>query len=227
MRITTRITWDADWNVLEHEYFEYSGEVSQLKDHGQDAAATQQKRDNALQDQQLARQNAVQDQIKAATNPYVSNGGEGFTPEEIAAMRSTMMNGVAANYQTAGKSVRSALLARGAGGGDQPVGGDYTKGITGLESGLANESAEGQLGITRANAQQRLSNMFNSFNSLNGVASTDAGNVGVFGQGASSALNNYMQAKAIPGFGQILGNSFASALGNTLGGGNVSTSFSR
>lgn len=185
-------------------------------DHGQDQAAQAQKEQTALQKAELDRQHAIQDQIRAATSHFIDNGGEGFAPEEIAAMRSMMMGGVADRYQTAGKSVRSALLARGSGDGSQPVGGDYTKGITGLESGLANESAEGQNSITATNARQRLSNMFNSFNVNNGVAAQTGNDIGIFGNGANNALNQFVAAKSIPGFSDTFAQGLGAGLSKAL-----------
>lgn len=218
MKITTKLVLNMNTGeVMEHEFYDYSGPVALAKDHGQDAAAAQQKRDNALQDAEVARQHAVQDQIKGAVSPYITDGGQGFSPEMMAYLQSQFLNQNSSTYNQAGGNVRSALASRGVGTGALPVGGDYVRGIAELEGSKAGSQSTGLLGLGVQNAQQALTNKFNAFNALNGVASQGGGNIGVFGQGASSALNNYVQAKSIPGFGEKFGGALATSLGSGIG----------
>ena len=92
------------------------------------------------------------------------------------------------------------LASRGAGGGQTPVGGDYTRGLSGLFGAEAQSLAGGANNIRMQNALQALNNKFQASNVLSGNAAALSSPISTFGSGASNALNQYMQA-ANSGFG--------------------------
>jgi hypothetical protein len=182
---------------------------------GKGASTADQQRQQELQMQQTAF--ATQQQQLATLNkafsPYLS-GTTGFTPQQLASMRSQFLNSNSSTFNQAGQQVRSALGARGEGTGTNPVGGTYGSGIASLMAAQAGSQSQGLLGINVQNAQQALQNQFNAGNILSGNAATLTGTQGVAGAGASSALNAYITA-ANQGFG----NAFTTGLGGSIGKG--------
>jgi hypothetical protein len=222
MRITTSITWSMiTGEVLNHEYHEYSGTVTLCK--GQEVAQAQLSQQNALVQQQLTQQKAIQDQLQGAFGKYLS-GDIGFSPEQMSVLQSQFMNQNTGAFNSAGANVRSALSARGAGNGDLPVGGDYTRGIAELEGAKASSQSQGLLGLRAQSLAQALSNQFNAGSLINGQAAQLGNNIGTFNNGASNALGSYITAVNAPGWmsglAGIAGSAasgFASGFGQGLG----------
>ena len=170
---------------------------------------------NKLQQQALDQQKAIRDQIMGSIGKYLS-GNVGFDPQQLAIMQSQFLNQNTNNFNQAGSAVRSALASRGAGGGDIPVGGDYVRGIASLEGAKANSQSQGILGTNLANLQQALNNQFNAASVASGQSAQIGQNIGVFGQGANNALNQYVQASQ-SGFMNQFGKGLGSALGAGIG----------
>lgn len=216
-RITTSITFDmATWTVLDHQYYDYEGTVALCK--GEGVAQDQLKQQNDLVKGQLAQQKAVQDQMQQAFGKYLS-GNQGFDPAMLSALTSQFLNQNTGTFNSAGANVRSALSARGAGNGDLPVGGDYTRGIAELEGAKANSQSSGMLNLGVQNLQQALSNQFNSGSLINGQAAQLGQNIGVFNGGANSALGSYIQGANAPGFLSSLSTGLGSGLAGFATGG--------
>jgi len=180
---------------------------------GTGTSKDQLKLNNQLQQQALDQQKAIRDQIMGSIGKYLS-GNIGFDPQQLAIMQSQFLNQNTNNFNQAGSAVRSALASRGAGGGDIPVGGDFVRGIASLEGAKANSQAQGILGTNIQNAQQGIQNQFNAANIASGQTAQLGNDVGVFGQGANNALDEYVKA-ANSGFGA----QFMQNLGGTLGQG--------
>lgn len=211
--------WDGEKHVLVYEQgFPDDREVAELK--GEDVAKKQLDLQNKLMQQQLAQQQKQYGDIWNNFSKYMS-GNIGFDPQQLALMKSQFLNQAAGGYQDAGRNLRTALLRRGAGGGDQPVGGDYTRGIAALEGGQADTVSGGLANIDLQNLQQALINKFNTGSLLSGNSAQLSQNIGTFSGGASNALGQYIQAKN-SGFGSAFAQGFGGALGKTLGGGNMS-----
>jgi hypothetical protein len=180
--------------------------------------ANRQRKDELnMQKQAFQTQMDMLNQQRQAFNKY-QQGNVGFDPMQLALMRSQALSGNAGAFNSAGQQVRSALAARGSGGGQLPVGGDYTRGIAGLMGAKAANESQFMSNINLQNAQQALANKFNAGNLLSGSAASLTGTQGVAGSGASSALGSQVQA-ANSGFLHTFGNAFAGALGAGLGGG--------
>jgi len=224
MKITTRATYDiATWTMLEWEGFDYDGPINECK--GEGTSKDQLNRQNALVDQQLQQQKAIQDKIMGSVGKYLTGGGEGFDPAQLAAMTSAFLNNTAGQYQGARSNVVSDLASRGIGTGSAPGGGDIAREFSGLEGAAADTRSQGLLGINIQNLQQALSNRFNAASVASGQGAQLGNNIGVFQGGANNALNQYMQA-ANSGFGanfmRGLGGSLSSVatagIGASLGG---------
>jgi hypothetical protein len=213
MRIHRKTVWDmGTWEVLEHEFSDYSGTWELVK--GDGAAKAQLNLENELTKQQLNRQNSFQDAATNAVKEFLS-GNKGFAPDQLAAMRSQFLNSNSQTFNDAGSQVRSYLTSKGY-DGSLPGGGDMVRSIADLEGARATSQSSGLLGIDVTNAQQALSNLFNAANVFGGNAANS--NVGTFNGGASSALSQYIAA-ANTGFGNAFTSSFGGALGKGLGSG--------
>lgn len=214
-RVWTEIVLSmATGEVLRESFFEYSGPVALCKDHGQDVANQQRQQELNMQTQAFNKQMAQLDKLNSDFGKYTQGAGQGYDPAQLAAMRSQALDQNALAYNGAGAGVRSALAARGSAGGDAPVGGDYTRGIASLEGAAASDRASTLTNIDLSNLQQALTNKFNAGSILSGNAATLNGTQGVAGQGASSALGQYVAAKSIPGFGEQFSGALAKGLGS-------------
>ena len=206
----TEMIYDCWWGGTA-DYPSYDGFLK-----GQDVAKQQMQQQNAMQKQAFDTQQQIISQLRQVTQPYTTAQGQGFTPEQYAAMQSQNMGQNAQYFNQAGQAVRSALAARGSGGGQLPVGGDYVRGISGLMGAQASDLAQNQNSLRIQNALQALTNKFNSMNLLSGNAATLTGTQGVSAAAGSNALNQYMTA-ANSGFGASFMKSFGGALGGGIG----------
>ena len=211
MRITTKYVFNmVTGEVLEHEWYEYSGPVAMCK--GADEANAQRKQ---MLDMDQKAFDLQMDQIKsvaASFSKFMTNP-EGFSPSGMASMTSDALNQNALAYNQAGNTVRDQITAMG-GNGDLPIGGNTIGRLASLSGMAASQKASTLNNLNIMNEQQKLSNMFNAGSLLTGNAATLNGTQSTAAGGASSALNSYITAKNT-GFGS----SFANALGGSLGAG--------
>jgi hypothetical protein len=180
-------------------------------------AQRQQKAELQMQKQSFDMLQQRQNQVGGAVGKYLS-GNVGFDPQQLALMKSQFLNQNAAQYNQAGRATRTALLRSGSADSMTPAGGDYVRGISGLEGGMANNASSGIANINLQNLQQALNNKFNAASLINGQAAQLTSPISSFGQDASSALNSYITA-ANSGFGATLGRGFANGLGSAVGSG--------
>lgn len=180
-------------------------------------AQRQQKQELANQQQAFDLMQQRQNQVGGAVGKYLS-GNIGYDPQQLALMKSQFLNQNAQQYQQAGAATRTALLRSGSADSSSPAGGDYVRGIAGLQGGMANNASSGIANINLQNLQQALNNKFNAASLINGQAAQLTSPISSFGQDASSALNSYITA-ANSGFGATLGRGFASGLGSAVGSG--------
>ena len=218
MKIHTRTVWDVDGHLLEDECFEYEGPIEFGKDHGEKAASSQQSLDNQRTNEALAQQKAIRDQIMATTSKYTTGAGQGYDPAQLATMISQFQNQNASNFNSAGSSVMDSLRARGAGGGDLPVGGDFTRGLVDLQSARATSQSQGILGVNLSDQQQALNNKFNALNLQSGQSAQVGANVNTFSGATGNDLAQLVKAKSVPGFWQSLATSAAQGAGQAAVG---------
>lgn len=201
----------GNWTETVERYLSEGRGVSGGK--GGDTANSQRQQELKMQQTAFDAQQKQLADLKSAFSKYTTQN-IGFDPSQYAAMQTQAMNQNTGTFGAAGNQVRSALLARGSGGGNLPVGGDYVRGISGLMGAQASDLSGNLNSLRIQNAQQALTNRFNAGSLLSGNAATLTGTQGVAGAGASSALGDYIKAKN-SGFLS----SFASGLGSGLGGG--------
>lgn len=177
---------------------------------------------------QYANQKSVLDFLQGTLKPIVtrSEAGEGFTPEQEAAMRTSATEGLTNQFENA----RAALDEKLKTSGDASI----ASGVTaGLETGLLNEEAKAQAGaqrdITLQNAGLANSNLWNAINALSGNAAQinplgyssgatgGSGSIASLGESQSALQNAITNASNSSFFGK-LGSSFATGLGSGLAG---------
>jgi hypothetical protein len=180
---------------------------------GDGTAKDQLRLENNRTDAAIARQNSQQDTVLEAIKKYLTSD-IGFSPEALSSMNSDFLGQNDTAYDSASSAIKSALLRRGEGAGDLPVGGQFTSNIAGLEASKAGSQSAGLNQIRIQNFLQALQNRWNAANVATGNAAQSGGNIGAFTSGSSNALSNYVAA-ANTGFG----NAFTTALGGSLGKG--------
>lgn len=156
-------------------------------------------------------------QTRNALTPFISGGGQGYDPLHLALMKSSLLGNAAQNYGNANTQVMSALARRGS-VGQGPVGGDFTRGIAGLQGAQAGTVSSGLSGIEQNNLQQALQNKFGALGLMQGSMGQINNALGSYNQLTGSALNDYIKAMGQSFGGQLMGNLGAS-MGVGLGGG--------
>lgn len=164
----------------------------------------------------LAQQKAIRDGIMSSTSQYTTGAGQGYDPAQFSAMMSQFLNSNSATYNQAGSAVTSALASRGAGTGQLPVGGDYTRGLEDLVGAKANSQSQGILSGNISNLQQALTNKFNALSVQSGQSAQLGSNVSTFNNGANNSLDQYVKASNT-GFTASLENGLGAGLGSTVG----------
>lgn len=189
----------------------YDGEMK-----GADTAQSQLNSQNAIAQQQLALQQQVLGQVQGPMSQYLKNN-IGFTPEQMANLRSQFLNSQSTDFGSAQSQVKQALLQRGEGGGQNPLSGSAVNDIAALSGLQASSTSAGLRDINLANIQQALSNRFNAAGILMGVGGQYGNNFASANSGASNALNSYITGiNANTPMGLATG--FASGFGQGLGG---------
>ena len=118
---------------------------------GDKAAKQQMERDNARQDQAFNAQMKQLGMLNDSLKGYLSGSGQGYDPKELALLKTQFLGQNANDFSQARSGLTSALAARGAGGGQVPVGGDYTRGLSGLFGAEAQATAGGMNNIELSN----------------------------------------------------------------------------
>lgn len=201
----------STWQVLEHEYFDYSGTWEMLKG--------EQKQANNIAQQQLQLQQQAFNlekgqigQVNAVAAPFVTPQGQGFTPEQMALLNSQSANTVNQGYNSAAQNVRSILGARGEGLGNLPMGTPAIQGFSQLEGARASDLANAYRTNQLANMNQALTNRFNAAALMAGQTPNFTNNTGQFGSQGLSALNTANQA-----YSNSFGGQFYPTLGSLSG----------
>lgn len=185
--------------------------------------------DSTLQNlfqQQFANSQSVLSYLQNTAKGIVtqSEAGNGFSPEALAAMRTSATDAVSGEFANAQAALNQTLRSN----GDANV----PSGVTvGADSALLAQEAEQQAGtqnqITVANAQQSQNNLWNSLNVLNGVAAQDnplgyasaatGGSGAVAGLGESQAMlqNSITNANSNSFFGKLM-SGFATGIGGAM-----------
>lgn len=221
MRITINPTLDmATLRWMSNEgVCDYAGPVALFKgDKTVKAAETsQQTFDTSLQNiftQQYATQKANLDYLTAKLKPQIDAGGTGYTPQQLASMRTAATDTNSVQFQNAQAALNNTVSQRSGGSKLTGVSGATTEANAALLNSAAQTEAGSQEQITAQNANLQQSNYWNAINTLNGVAAQN--NPLGYASSATAgtgAVANASQAYTSSNQSQLLG-----ALGGVVGG---------
>jgi hypothetical protein len=164
---------------------------------------------------EAAQRNALFSAIFPALLPFLTEGGEGFSPVGLAALRAQAVEGVNQQFAGAEESLKTELARRGLRTNMTPISGESVRRIAELAGARARAGAGALRGVNIANEQQRLQNLFNALNIAAGHPANPAAAINAF----SSLANTQQQEPGSLG-GAILASllgAAASAAGQTLG----------
>lgn len=227
MRVHTKLVYELRGNeyvlVLE-EGFEYSGPVASCKGdevakQGEKSSLSFAKTLQGAFSTQFGNQQSVLSQLRSAVTGHMD---EGFGAPKLAAMRSGATENTAMAVKNAQVANNNAMAVHGASGLPSGVSEQITA-DTNNAGAMAQDQAQNQ--ITQADADQQQKNFWNGAGALEGVASQyNPNGVASEANGAASdiaGLSNAYSNSQSAGAWNHFTNSFGSALGDTLGGGNV------
>jgi len=222
MFITTRITFDMlSGAVLEHEGFYWAGGVELCK--GDDVAKQQEQQQlqfnqqmQSIFSQQFQKQSATLAYLQSKLQPMIDKP-TGYSPDELAAMRTGATDQLSTSYQNATKALQNTEAVR---SGDLPSGVNEQ-----LNSGLlqqeASDKANAQNNITVNDANLKQSNYWGAINALNGnaVEQNPLGYAGTYNQGSGN-ISSLSQAVTASNQSQLLGalGGVAAGVGSAAGG---------
>lgn len=146
------------------------------------AAAQAQQQQAQVAQQQLAQQQAQLQKYNDFVTQLTANGG--YSPGVAQALNSQAINQVPQQFAQSAQNLKTALMTRGGGGGDQPTGGEFMRQFGGLES------AQNAL---KANLLQNVTiggqnNISNAMQGTLGIGAQYGQNVGSFNYGSNQAL---------------------------------------
>lgn len=225
----TSTTIVMDWNgaILHREGYFWAGPVAHCKgDETAKAAEKQQLAFNtqlmSIFQQQYKDQKGVLDFLKGKLQPMIDHP-TGYSPEAEAAMRTSADDTISTGYQNAQKALQNKEFSQG--GRDLPSGVNSQLDAALLNS-EAGDKASAQNTITLNNENLKQSNLWNAMNVLSGNVASQFNPLGYAStatQGGNTVANlsQAYSTSQSAGFWNTLGNSFAGALGKTLGGGNA------
>ena len=220
MRVTTKIVFCMETGeILLWEGFRgYDGPVVECKGAKKSKKIAEQQLalQNRLTQQQLALQQRFASPLIAATAPFLEDGGQGFTPEEFAALQGQAIEGTSRRFSDIESRLKTSLARRGAAGGLTPISGDFTRSIAGFNFARESQRAAGLRELNINDAMLKRSNFFNAANIRLGGAGTFS--PAPFVGGASSALSNRTQLAFKPSLGAQLGGAALGAAGGLFTG---------
>jgi hypothetical protein len=228
MIVTTKIVYDFDGNVLEHDWYDYIGPVAFCK--GDSVAKAQESSQAAFNTQlqstfatQFSAQQKVLTYLQGKLQPMIDKP-TGYDAATLTAMRTSSTDQTSAAYQNAQKTLQNRATQMN-GGSDLPSGTQDQLQAALLQS-EASDKASGQNAITVQNANLANSNYWNSVNALGGQAATmnPLGYAGAAtsGSGAVAGLSQAYTASQGPGVMGLLG-SLAGGAGTALSGSKLMT----
>lgn len=173
------------------------------------AAAQASQQQFQLAQQQLTQQQAQLQRYNDFVNQLSTNGG--YMPGVAQALQSQAINQVPTSFAQSAQNLRTSLLARGGGGGDQPTGGEFMRQFGGLEA------AQNSL---RANLLQNVTiggqnNIANAMAGTLQAGSQYGQNVNTFTGGSNNALGS--QVTSANDISQASGGLMGSLIGAAAG----------
>lgn len=226
MRVTTKIVVDMNTGaVLAHDWFEYSGPVASCKG---DSAAKQAEKQSltfgqklmGMFSQQFGAQSTILKFLAGKMTDVISKGGEGYSPQALAAARTNATQTVASQYQSAEQAAAERIAAQGGAGLPSGVQAQI-QGQIALAAAGANTAAQNE--ITLANEDARKQSYWAAVNALGGTAAQfdplgySASAQNSFGNVAS--LSSAVTQSRQSGWTSVLGGALGGVAGAALGPG--------
>lgn len=221
MRILINPTWDMETlAIVRHDgNYEYLGPLWRCK--GDPVAKQEEASQSAFNDTlrnifqaQYGKQSAITQYLTQQMEPLIAKGGQGMSPEALAAARTSATDTLSNQFQGAQRAV-NATEQRGLPSG---VNAQISGSMMAQE---AEQQAAAQNQITAQNEQLKQQNYWNSINVLNGQAAVEnpLGYAGSASSGGNTiaGLSQANTAASGPTFGAVLG-SIAGGAGTALGG---------
>lgn len=160
---------------------------------------------------EAGQRNALFSALFPALLPFLQNGGEGFSEEALAGMRSQAIEGTAGQFGNARSALATELSRRGLRTGSNPISGEGLRRTAELGATEARSTSDALRDVLLKNESQRLSNLFSAGNLASGNPSNPSA--------AIQAAGSIPEAR--PGLGSTVVSSLAgagaSALGTALG----------
>lgn len=214
----------SKWTATVEQYLREGRTVSggKVDQTAKDAEKAQAGFTNTLQQAfkvQFAKQQGVLDFLRGKLEPGISNP-QGFDQATKTALQSNAIENNAVAFQNATKAEQAQAASHGDGsslpsGVQEQIQGQIAGAAAGQKAGALNT-------IQLEDAQLKNQNYWNSVNALNGVSAqvNPLGYAGDANAGSNSVadLSNAVSTSQKSGFWNTLGNSFAGALGGSLGG---------
>jgi hypothetical protein len=208
VRITSKIVVDISMGViLSHDYFEYFGPVDLAKGDSvaKNAEASQASFDSSLQNiftAQYGAQSAITQYLTKQLEPNISAGGQGMSPQALAAARTQSTDTLSNQFQGAARAVNATEQRGLPSGVNAQVSGS-------LMAQQAEAQAQGQNQITMGNEQLKQANYWKSVNALSGNAAQmnplGYANSSTSGSNSVSGLSQAVTQAQGPGLGAIFG----------------------
>lgn len=219
--VTTKIVWDINGNVIEHEGYDYSGPVALCcgaSDEQHQVFTEQNDLMKNLSSQMqtiFGNSSSVFKDLMSAYSPIVAAGvgQQGYTLPEQAALKSQAIEDTGNAYEHARRAVGEHQAAQGGGTLALPGGASNAADIE-LANSAAAQTSGALTKINENNYEQGRENFFNAAKGIAGATdvfnpATSAGNAATeAGSSASTTANEISQAS----------NSWVSAVGGALGG---------
>ncbi len=194
MKIYTKVVRDIEtWELLESEFFEYSGPIELCK--GGASKAEQSNADamraaqTGLMQQALGAQNMQLGAVNKVLDPMIANGG--LAPGVESAMNSQVMNNIPAQFRGVQGNINNNLVARGITGGQMGAGGGAVARQFGQLGAM--QAAMQQQGLTDVQLQKQNA-LMGDLGLKMGVGGQYGGQVGGFNQGSLGALGQGVTA---------------------------------
>lgn len=159
--------------------------------------------------------------------PFLQDGGEGFSPEALAAMRSQAIEGTAGQFGNARSALATELARRGLRGSGTPISGEALRRTAELGATEARATSEALRDVLLRNESQRLSNLFNAANLASGFPSNPASAINAAGSlpeqrpGLGATLAQSLLGAGLNAGFTALGNTLSRRFPNVFGGGNT------
>jgi hypothetical protein len=171
--------------------------------------------------QQYATQQKQLSYLQGKMEPIINAGGQGYTPDQLASMRTAATDVNSEQFQGAQQALNNTIAANSGGSKLTGVAGSTIQANAELNAAEAQTQAQAQETITSQNAQLQQSNYWNAINALNGVAAQEnpLGYASASNQAGSTVADltnanaNYIKSTQSPLMGALGG-----IIGGSVGG---------